>query len=250
MNQLSWTNFNIKHGSDNSILYCLPYAGGGANMFRSWALRAKEDNIEIKALSMPGRESKFKVPPYVEYKKILHDLFELMKQEPQKPCSFFGYSLGALLAFDLTIMSKKNATTQIRNLFFAGMSAPHVLHGQKKYDELTDDQLITDLLSDPDNLTRQSPDLIQLQRLLLPTLRADHKLYETYQFDHIPEKFNYPIYLFAGKSDFEHDKNISAWQDLFENQIEILWYEGEHMFLHRHQDAILQFIINKIKQNN
>lgn len=250
MNQLNWTNFGLKHEHTRPVLYCLPYAGGGANMFRSWALQAK-DKIEIKALSMPGRENKFKIPAYEEYKIIFHDLIELMQQEPASTCSLFGYSLGALLAFDVVRVWEEQLNISVpKNLFLAGMSAPHMIKEPKIYAHYSDDELISDLLNDPDNLARKSPELIQLQRLLLPALRADHKLYETYKFTPLEKKLTTMGYIFAGKSDIEHKENIDHWQDLFEKPIEIKWFEGEHMFVHRHQEEVLKLMMAKIQKNN
>src|SRR5579863_61378 len=81
-------------------LICFPYAGAGTSIFRNWAGHIPED-IEICAVQLPGKERRLGEPPSRRLPVVAADLAGLLAGTTTQPYSFFGYSLGALIAFEL-----------------------------------------------------------------------------------------------------------------------------------------------------
>src|SRR5215831_18130961 len=79
-------------------LVCFPYAGGGPSIFRAWASQLPAD-IEICAVQAPGKERRLGEPPLRRLSAVVSRLTEVFAGT-SLPCSFFGYSLGALVAFE------------------------------------------------------------------------------------------------------------------------------------------------------
>jgi medium-chain acyl-[acyl-carrier-protein] hydrolase len=226
-------------------LYCLPYAGGGANMYRNWAMKLKP-GIKVKALSMPGREERFKEKPYDDFIALKKDFYELLNNNCSEPYAIFGYSLGALLAFEVLQEFLKNNQKMPTHFFVAGMSAPHKIGPRRCYEELSDDAVMQILLSDPHNLARNNPSMAQFQRLLLPTLRADHLLYEKYECLSA-ERLSCPISVFGGDADSEHPlANLKPWEELSTHPVEVRLYEGEHMFWYGFEGVVMREVLTQL----
>ncbi|HKD74923.1 MAG TPA: thioesterase domain-containing protein, partial [Ktedonobacterales bacterium] len=54
-------------------LFCFPYAGGGASLFRAWPDELSRD-IEVCAIQPPGRENRFREPRYTSLSSLVPDL--------------------------------------------------------------------------------------------------------------------------------------------------------------------------------
>jgi medium-chain acyl-[acyl-carrier-protein] hydrolase len=84
------------------ILICFPYAGGGATVFSEWKLLGSS-NIDVWALSMPGRETRFHEKPYDSLKLLIDDFLpEFLAITSGKDYSIFGHSMGAQIAYELS----------------------------------------------------------------------------------------------------------------------------------------------------
>src|SRR6185437_15242868 len=53
-------------GSARMRLVCFPYAGAGPSVFRTWGSRLPT-GVELVALRLPGRESRFTETPYTDW---------------------------------------------------------------------------------------------------------------------------------------------------------------------------------------
>ena len=96
-------------GTPRRRLICLPFAGGGPSTYRWWP-RSLPADMEVLAVVLPGRDPRVRaaggedppgamaavVPPVVEA------IDELQDDSPL-PFAIFGHSMGALVAFELTV---------------------------------------------------------------------------------------------------------------------------------------------------
>src|SRR5438105_324520 len=106
-------------------LLCLPYAGGGAALFRTWA-DALPPTIEICPVQLPGRETRFREPAISRWDPLLGQLAEALAPYLDRPFAFFGHSMGALLAFELAHRLRTHYGLRPTHLFASGCAAPHV----------------------------------------------------------------------------------------------------------------------------
>lgn len=243
-----WIDFQ-KDKTASHHLYCFPYAGGGANMFRAWAQKAPSQ-VKVHSFLLPGRETLFKVPPFTSMEKLIDSLSNTI-DNLQFPCIFFGYSLGALIAFEWLIKMFAQNKTLPQALVVAAMSAPHREYSKIAFNTMDDNALLHYLTKDPDYPGTHSPELLEFQRLLLPTLRADHALYENY----VPRpaiKLPLPIIAMYGNQDPEHSRSgIQGWQDFTHYPQTLREFSGSHMFLHQHnQDIFAELLAILLQPTN
>src|SRR5262245_37468194 len=82
-------------------LFCLPYAGGGASAFRIWADELPS-TVEVCAIQLPGRETRLREPPFTRLNPLVEQLGDALAHYLTKPFAILGYSLGAVIGFELT----------------------------------------------------------------------------------------------------------------------------------------------------
>src|SRR5262249_19507520 len=81
-------------------LFCFPYAGASASMFRPWQSEI-HPGIEICGVQLPGRGARFGEAPFKRLSQILDALTENLRGAFDLPFAFFGHCMGALIAFEL-----------------------------------------------------------------------------------------------------------------------------------------------------
>ncbi|HEY0193511.1 MAG TPA: alpha/beta fold hydrolase, partial [Kofleriaceae bacterium] len=80
-------------------LICLPYAGGGASVFRTWPA-ALPPQVEVWAIELPGRETRAREAPLASRRALVQQLTEALMPRLHAPFAIYGHSMGSLLAFD------------------------------------------------------------------------------------------------------------------------------------------------------
>src|SRR5579859_3905311 len=78
-------------------LFCLPYAGGGASMFRDWTTGLPAD-IDVCPILLPGRESRVREPAFSRVEPLVEALAPAVLPYLDVPYALFGHSMGALIA--------------------------------------------------------------------------------------------------------------------------------------------------------
>jgi medium-chain acyl-[acyl-carrier-protein] hydrolase len=218
-------------------LYCFPYAGGNAAVFESWQARL-DPSIEVCAIQLPGRGARFNEAPCTAMATVVTALAEAILAQDRLPFAFFGHSLGALLAFELTRYLKQRYLPAPLHLFVSGCAAPQHRDAPKNLHRLPDDDLIAalrDYQGTPPEVLAHS----ELMQLLLPMVRADFQLAETYQY-RASLKFDTPLTVFAGRQDDRvSEEQVTGWQKETVPTIRVQWCEGGHFFIHGARDLVL-----------
>src|SRR5208283_1063811 len=74
-------------------LFCLPYAGGAAAIYRSWR-HAAPSHIQVCALELPGRGSRLRETPYSSLEPLVKELAVSLGGALDQPFALFGHSMG------------------------------------------------------------------------------------------------------------------------------------------------------------
>jgi len=229
-------------------LFCFPYAGGGASIFRTWPDELPS-SIEVCPIQLPGRENWFTEPPYKQLLPLVQVLAEVLDPYLDLPFIFFGHSMGALICFELARRLRKINALQPVHLFISGHRAPHLLPAKRPIHQLPDSRFLEelrDLSGTPEEVLQN----IELMQLLLPTLRADFSIVETYVY--IEESpLDCSITAFGGLQDPEvHPEDLKAWQTQTHSEFTLHMYSGDHFFLRSAQTMLLEVISKKLMQLN
>jgi medium-chain acyl-[acyl-carrier-protein] hydrolase len=221
-------------------LFCFPYAGGGAYLFRPWKDSFPED-VEIFSVQLPGRENRLSEPPFTRLSLLIERLFQVLKPYLEIPFIFFGHSMGTLISFELARQLRRENAQQPVHLFVSGHNAPHIPDSSEAIHQLPDREFIEKLRS-----YKGTPEAVlqndELMKLMIPILRADFELCETYTC--LPEEpLDCSISAFGGISDeWTSEENLSAWRDHTSCSFSVRMFPGDHFFLNGSRSLLLQSI--------
>jgi len=178
-------------------LFCFPYAGGSARIYRSWA-RHLPSCVEVCPVQLPGRDRRIAEPPFTNVQLLVEAAVAALRPLFDKPFAFFGHSMGALIGFELAHYVRAELGVSPKHIFASGRRAPQMSREQSIYD-LPKEELLAEL----HRLKGTPPDVLEhpdLMELMLPLLRADFSLGDTYVFSERPP-LSCPITVLGGLLD-------------------------------------------------
>lgn len=221
-------------------LFCFPYAGGNASLFRAWTAGMPEF-VEVCALQPPGRANRIAETPIPAVPEFIERLGPALAPLTDKPFVFFGHSMGSILGFEACRWLRRNGLNLPQHLFASARRAPHISDTDPHIHAISDEEFIAEiarLKGTPQSVLEDQA----LLRLLIPVLRADFRLCETYRYveeDPLP----LPITVFSGIEDEEtHDGRLEAWQRHTTAQFSIHEIPGDHFFIHTHEQKLLSLM--------
>lgn len=228
-------------------LFCFHYAGGNASMFRSWLDRLPA-TIDLCAVQLPGRASRFTEPPCREATRLVQILAHDIRDWLDMPFAVFGHSLGALLSFEFARQLRRQQAPMPRHLFLSARGAPHLPPRTPPIHNLPDDAFMEKLLAYngiPDMVLKEQ----ELLQLLLPVVRADFAISETYTW--IPEPpLSCPVSVFGGDSDSTVNRDeLAAWQTHTSSHYTLRMFPGDHFFLRSAETALIEAIRSDLEHS-
>jgi medium-chain acyl-[acyl-carrier-protein] hydrolase len=220
-------------------LFFFPYAGGGPAAFSAWC-GALPDSIEGWVAHYPGRGSRFNEPLMDDITELIEGLARAIEPLLDKPFSFFGHSLGGLIAFELARqLHRRNHHPD--SLFVSACAAPHLPSPHPPIRRLPDVQFLAQLKTMngvPSELHQNE----EAMRLLLPILRADFRALESYVHA-ASQPLPCPIVAFGGSHDPRVSREqIEAWAFHTTSFFKSFFFPGDHFFIHEAKDPLLALL--------
>lgn len=236
---MQWTPWLVRTTSAKHRfrLYCFAYAGGNAFYFNSWR-SALDPRLDICAVQLPGRGARISEPPIQTMPALLKALAPVVARQDRVPYAFFGHSVGALIAFELTRYLRLHNIAGPRHLFVSGCQAPRYRSGARGLHRLPDEDFIEELRA-----YRGTPaeilDSAELMKLMLPAIRADFSLSEEYEYRHGP-LLGMPISVYAGiDDDNKGEGQVDGWAKETTGPCGVTWFEGGHFFIDTQTKSVL-----------
>lgn len=227
-------------------LFCFPYAGGGAWNFRAWA-----DNLphplEVCAITLPGRGHRFQEQAFTQMSPLVQAIASAMGSYLDQPFAFFGHSMGGLVSFELARFLRRGTQHHPVHLFVSGRRAPQLPATDQPIHALPDPEFLQ-ALRRLNGTPKAVLENAELMRLMLPTLRADFTIFETYTYTPEPP-LRLPISTFGGLQDAEVSiEALEAWREQTSNKFSLQMLPGDHFFLHTSQVPLVQLISQELHQ--
>lgn len=225
--------YPARHPAPALRLFCFPYAGAGASVFRDW--RLPEDlGVELWAVQPPGRENRRNEPSIRRMPVLVRSCAdELAPLLEDTPYAFFGHSMGALVAFELARLRQSRGERLPVHLFLSAHRAPDRPPKRGPVSTLPDDEFLERLLEMVGSSRTAVVDL-DLLLMLAPMIRADLELCEHYRYRPGPPLAT-PMTCFAAIDDSEVDvPDVAAWQLYTTGAFRLHTYTGGHTFLRDH----------------
>lgn len=227
-------------------LFCLPYAGGNAFIFRSWAEHLPP-HVEVYSVQLPGRGSQLRRPAFTRLPAMVDFLEQGIGPLLDQPFAFFGHGMGALIGFDLARRLRAARGLRPAGLFVSGRRAPQIEAGEPVTFDLPEDEFVAELrrLNGTPREVLEHPELLQL---MLPVLRADFELCQTYSYA-AAAPFDCPIFAFGGLQDEDVPReHLEAWREQTTSSFSLRMFPGDHFFLHTSQPLLLRALSQELHQ--
>ena len=239
-----WFAFQRMTPQSRVRLFCFPYAGGGASVFRRWAA-SLPDWIDIFPLQLPGRENRFGEPLELDLRELSTKVAQAMQPLLDLPYAIWGHSLGGLLGFEVARCLRRNSQPDPRHLFISSSRAPHLPVPGEKTSQLADSEFIRLLrrFNGTPEAVLQEPELLQV---MLPLLRADFNLVEQYSYTAEPP-LGIPLSAWGGLQDLEINRQeLGAWRSHTLENFSLLMFPGDHFFINTQQQMISEALIREL----
>jgi medium-chain acyl-[acyl-carrier-protein] hydrolase len=225
-------------------LFCLPYAGGGAMIYRGWAA-SLPTTIELCPIQLPGRENRLGETVGGDIRAVAETIAGEILPFATKPFALFGHSMGALLAFELARALRRMGGPAPERLLLSAHRGPHVPLRRTRLHTLSDAEFLRELqrLGGTPKEVFEHKDLLDM---MLPTLRADFALCDGYVYTP-EEKLDIPFVLYAGREDTEATpQEVESWRDHSAQSARMRIFPGGHFFLRSERDLLLRAIASAL----
>lgn len=225
-------------------VFFFPCAGGGAQTFREWQTHLPP-GVGCYLTHLPGREHRLLEPPFCYLKPLLQELGGAISAHVDTPFVFFGHSMGALIGFELARELRRRGLPTPLHLFVSACAAPQIKEWHAPLHVLGDADFIKQIYAYA-QLPRELLLTPETMQLILPALRADFALCETYQY--FPEDpLQCHISAFGGIEDsYVAYEGIAAWRTQTKASFTMRMFPGNHFFWLEGKKRFLQTLHNDL----
>jgi pyochelin biosynthesis protein PchC len=200
-----WFPFRVRSAAPEWRLVCMPPAGKGCSVFRTWQAAAPDD-VEVLAVQLPGRETRLQEPPISDVGELADGIAAALVPFLGEPLVLFGHCYGAIVAFEV---AQRLPEDFVALLSVSSCKAPHLLAPTGwSSGELSEVEILRDAYG------KAVADLpAELLQALLPGLLADLVALDRYRCDR-PVKLPCPIHLFQWTQDpTVSPAEVRAWDE-------------------------------------
>jgi medium-chain acyl-[acyl-carrier-protein] hydrolase len=221
-------------------LFCLPYAGAGALVYRDWS-KILPQEIDVCAVQLPGRGNRWresalnKMPLVVE--AVGREILTLL----DRPYALFGHSMGAIICFELARLLRRGGLPGPRHLFASGHEAPQLAKTGPFTYNLPDAEFVEELQR-LNGTPREVLDHPELMEMVAPLLRKDFESIQTYSYTHEPA-LDCPITALGGLDDPDITREtLGPWSEQTTAAFNLRMFPGDHFFLNANRPRLLRII--------
>jgi len=238
----AWIEYSAPNPGAATRLFCFPYAGGSASIYRPWN-GAPLEQVEVCPIQTPGRENRIADKPFTHLRTLAKAVADVIPLD--KPFALFGHSVGALLCFEVARELRRRRAAVPFHLFVSGCSAPNLCPNRPPRFNLTREQLLAEIRKlggTPEEVLEDS----ELLDLVLPAIRADFSLFDTYDYrDERP--FDFAVTALTGDADPEVDSlETLQWHIQTDNKFQHYQFPGNHFFLHESSGDVRALIAKEV----
>ncbi len=225
-------------------LFCFPYAGGGAAIHRRWQEQLP-DGVEVWSVRMPGREVRLREQAFFRMTPLIDALEREFAALDELPFAIFGHSLGALTGYE-TARRLERSGVGPGHVFVSAHRAPQ-LPLRMSAVHLADDETILRRLRRYGGTPREIYDHPELIAALLPSLRCDFAVSETYRYQD-PTRLAASLTAFAGRGDDGADETaMEPWREVVDGKFRLHLFDGGHFFWNDDPRPVLRQIASDLR---
>jgi pyochelin biosynthetic protein PchC len=221
-------------------LICFPFACGSAIFFRPW-VDALPDTVELVAVQYPGRLDRFAEPAVADMDTMVKSVMWVLPGLLDRPVAMFGHSMGAAIAFEVARALQERHQFTLRRLFVSGRPPPGHHRPERKH--LEPDDVLWDELRRLGGTTADAMAHEGLRATLLPAMRGDYRLIETYR--PVPGGvLDSPVTALLGDQDPEVTvAEARGWAAHTSTGFRLRVFPGHHFYIASQPDAVVAEVV-------
>ncbi len=225
-------------------LFCFPHSGAGASTFYPWRDRLP-GGVDLCPVQLPGRETRLTEPPFTRLTPLVRAAAEALRPYMDRPFAFFGHSLGALVSFELARYLRRQGGPFPLHLFVSGHQAPQLPRRDPPIYNLPEPAFV-EKLRQMNGMPEEVLQHDELRELLLPILRADFEVYDTYVYEpDVP--LECPISAYGGLRDrYVSREDLEAWREQTSGAFTVRMFPGDHFYLNTDRPLLLRVLAQEL----
>jgi medium-chain acyl-[acyl-carrier-protein] hydrolase len=227
-------------------LFCFPYAGGDSvSIYRNW-VNELPVTVEVCPVQIPGRGTRVSERPFTSLGAVARAVSDVLRFHLEKPFAFFGHSMGAMIAFEVTRLLRDECRAEPKILFLSGRAAAQIPDQNPPTYNLPDAEFVAELKKfngTPNEVLEHS----ELLKLILPALKADFEICQTHIYSEVLP-LTCPITVFGGIRDDASREDLEAWKKQTRGRCSIHMFPGDHFFIRAEQKTILGIIGSQLNE--
>jgi medium-chain acyl-[acyl-carrier-protein] hydrolase len=225
-------------------LFCFPYAGASAGVFRRWGA-AIDPRVEVLGLQLPGHGARLAEAPFDDFELMVRCVADaVMAAASGTRIALFGHSMGALLAFEVACRLREQGGRLPECLFVSGRSAPHLPPARLR--TLGSPADFVDELRRLEGTPPEILDNAELLELLMPAIRSDFALLDRWRHVPVPP-LPIPLVAMAGRGDAHVAlETVDAWSQWTRARFERITYSGSHFFVHERELQVVRDVSSRL----
>lgn len=220
----------------------LAHAAGSASFYRHWS-EAFPSSVEVVAIQYPGRENRLMEPMIDDIHTLVQSIANNIGSLLDKPYLLFGHSMGGAVAYELFQTLARNEQALPEHLVISAIEGPSANHDGNLHQQ--NDNVLKQELKKLNGTSVNLDDFPELADMVLPMMRNDYRLIETYRPAEPRSLVTAPICVMVGDSDDELSPgDAEAWEQETKEAFEIHSFPGGHFYLVDETEAVVQVLKN------
>lgn len=229
-------------------LFTLPYAGGGASIYRRWAELLP--GVEVIPVQLPGREERLHEPPIPDLGVLVSAITDALGPLTDRPYGVFGHSMGAKIAFEVTRELRRRGAPPPAGLFVSACRAPHLPRVPTPPVASLPDHLFAQMLARMNGTPQELLDDPAFMRTFLPTMRADFAVVDDYQYED-EAALRVPLVAFGGTQDPEvRTQDLAAWRVHTTDRFRLIPLAGGHFVVSTRARDIAEAVAAELTESD
>ncbi|HEX5751154.1 MAG TPA: alpha/beta fold hydrolase [Archangium sp.] len=238
-----WLACRLRRPDARVRLFCFPHSGGSAGEYLRWADLL--ENVEVWGVQLPGRGARTEEPPLTRVSVLVDALADALVDALAlgPPFAFFGHSLGALVAFETARRLRDLGRAPPAWLFLSAYPAPQLPSRTQPTSHLGEAPLLDALERMYGDMAAEIREDAELRELLLPPLRADLALVESYRYQD-GEPLDCEMVITGGTQDDLGPDALEPWRRHTRGTFRVHLLPGGHFYLRAPQqrDTLLRLL--------
>ncbi|KOT56561.1 MULTISPECIES: thioesterase II family protein [Streptomyces] len=221
-------------------LIFFPHAGGSASYYRPFAAHLGE-RLDVSAIQYPGRQDRWNDPFVTSVEGLADEVVGCLSPHDPTPLVLFGHSMGASVAFEVARRLADLGRPADRRLVVSGRRAPSMFRAERALHEGTDEELLAEVARLDGTADQLLADR-DLVRLILPAIRNDYRVIETYR-PPADAVLDIPLLCLTGDADPRVTREeAAAWKAHTVAEYQEETFSGGHFYLADHAAAVCRAV--------